>query len=102
MRAGGGEFTSIYDTHNFVTKSFKRPTHCDFCSDLIWGLGREGVKCPGKERLRTLILFSGALTSFYYYFILFFSFLFFFFFFPFLSPQIAPTAPTASVPRISW
>ena len=68
MRAGGGEFTSIYDTHNFVTKSFKRPTHCDFCSDLIWGLGREGVKCPGKERLRTLILFSGPLISFFSFF----------------------------------
>lgn len=46
LRAGGGEYSSVYETHNFVTKSFKRPTHCDFCGDLIWGLGREGVKCP--------------------------------------------------------
>jgi len=34
-----------YETHNFITKSYKRPTHCDFCGDTIWGLGREGVKC---------------------------------------------------------
>jgi len=34
-----------YETHNFITKSYKRLTHCDFCGDIIWGLGREGVKC---------------------------------------------------------
>jgi hypothetical protein len=44
-----GDYASVYDTHNFVTKSFKRPTHCDFCGELIWGLGREGVKCPGEK-----------------------------------------------------
>jgi len=52
-----GEYSTPFDSHNFVTKSFKRPTHCDHCGDFIWGLGREGVKCPGEIHSFSLSLF---------------------------------------------
>ena len=87
-----GEYSTPFDSHNFVTKSFKRPTHCDHCGDLIWGLGREGVKCPGE--------FSFSFFSF--------SFLFLFSFIAHLPPlfnfnhhQIALIVRIASVRNLS-
>ncbi|CAH3038016.1 unnamed protein product [Porites lobata] len=35
----------IVNGHSFVAKRFSRLAACSFCSDRIWGLGRQGYKC---------------------------------------------------------
>lgn len=35
----------IVNGHSFVAKRFSRLATCSFCSDRIWGLGRQGYKC---------------------------------------------------------
>ncbi|XP_068700546.1 protein kinase C iota type-like isoform X1 [Montipora foliosa] len=35
----------IVNGHSFVAKRFSRLAACAFCSDRIWGLGRQGYKC---------------------------------------------------------
>jgi hypothetical protein len=31
--------------HNFKSETFTIPTHCDYCSDRIWGLSAKGFSC---------------------------------------------------------
>ncbi len=40
-------------THQWEGTTFHRPTFCDFCHNLLWGLIRQGVVCKGdRERER--------------------------------------------------
>jgi hypothetical protein len=31
--------------HILVQNTFKKPRHCNFCSDLLWGLKHQGLTC---------------------------------------------------------
>jgi protein kinase D len=33
--------------HLLFVHSYKSPTFCDFCGEMLWGLVRQGVKCDG-------------------------------------------------------
>ena len=33
--------------HEFVKKTFFQPTFCHHCTELLWGLKGQGMKCPG-------------------------------------------------------
>lgn len=34
--------------HALVVHSYKAPTFCDFCGEMLFGLVRQGLKCEGK------------------------------------------------------
>ncbi len=34
--------------HALVVHSYKVPTFCDFCAEMLFGLVRQGLKCEGK------------------------------------------------------
>lgn len=34
--------------HNLNVHSYKAPTFCDFCGEMLFGLVRQGLKCDGK------------------------------------------------------
>ena len=40
--------------HYFKRKTFHKPTYCNYCSDLLWGLTNQGMQCNGIY----LIIFS--------------------------------------------
>lgn len=43
--------------HQFQKKTFFQPTFCHHCTELLWGLKGQGMKCPGNTyRLRDLPL----------------------------------------------
>lgn len=33
--------------HQFAKKTFFQPTFCHHCTELLWGLKGQGLKCPG-------------------------------------------------------
>ena len=35
-------------THIFKKKTFNKPTYCQHCTDLLWGLTNQGVQCVGE------------------------------------------------------
>ena len=35
--------------HEFKKRSFYRPTYCQHCSELLWGLMNQGYQCTGKK-----------------------------------------------------
>lgn len=35
--------------HALVVHSYKAPTFCDFCGEMLFGLVRQGLKCEGKH-----------------------------------------------------
>ncbi|KAI8928366.1 integral peroxisomal membrane peroxin-domain-containing protein [Entophlyctis helioformis] len=37
--------SSGHGSHDFVVSTFHGPTFCDFCSQLLWGLARQGEQC---------------------------------------------------------
>ena len=39
---------SKHKTHTFKKKTFNKPTYCQHCTDLLWGLTNQGVQCLGK------------------------------------------------------
>lgn len=43
--------------HALVVHSYKAPTFCDFCGEMLFGLVRQGLKCEGKS-LVNQIFFS--------------------------------------------
>lgn len=46
-RRGARRWRKIYqfNGHSFVARRFGKMTVCPICRDIIWGLGRQGVKC---------------------------------------------------------
>ncbi|XP_066910951.1 diacylglycerol kinase theta-like [Clytia hemisphaerica] len=36
---------SKHKTHTFKKKTFNKPTYCQHCTDLLWGLTNQGVQC---------------------------------------------------------
>ena len=34
--------------HQFVKKTFYQPTFCHHCSELLWGLRGQGMRCSGE------------------------------------------------------
>lgn len=34
--------------HNLNVHSYKAPTFCDFCGEMLFGLVRQGLKCDGE------------------------------------------------------
>lgn len=46
-RRGARRWRKIYqfEGHSFVARRFGKMTQCPICRDIIWGLGRQGVKC---------------------------------------------------------
>lgn len=34
--------------HALTVHSYKVPTFCDFCGEMLFGLVRQGLKCEGK------------------------------------------------------
>ncbi|CAH1772824.1 unnamed protein product, partial [Owenia fusiformis] len=46
-RRGARRWRKLYriNGHRFQAKRFSRKAFCAFCSDRIWGLGRQGFKC---------------------------------------------------------
>ena len=34
--------------HALVVHSYKTPTFCDFCGEMLFGLVRQGLKCEGE------------------------------------------------------
>lgn len=35
--------------HALYVHSYKAPTFCDYCGEMLWGLVRQGLKCEGKS-----------------------------------------------------
>lgn len=42
--------------HTLYVHSYKAPTFCDYCGEMLWGLVRQGLKCEGMC-LYILLLF---------------------------------------------
>lgn len=34
--------------HSLVVQSYRTPTFCNHCGEMLWGLVRQGLKCDGK------------------------------------------------------
>ncbi len=34
--------------HEFVKKTYHKPTYCHHCTELLWGLTGQGMQCTGK------------------------------------------------------
>jgi len=40
--------------HALAVHSYKAPTFCDFCGEMLFGLVRQGLKCEGEKMLLVL------------------------------------------------
>ena len=40
--------------HAFKKTTFKKPTYCHHCSEFLWGLALQGVKCLSKLLITSL------------------------------------------------
>lgn len=40
--------------HFLFVHSYKSPTFCDFCGEMLWGIVRQGVKCDGQSPSRSV------------------------------------------------
>lgn len=47
-RGLSGQYDQYGHGHFFSKKTFHRPTYCNHCSDLLWGLIGQGCICEGK------------------------------------------------------
>uniref|UniRef100_A0A673LYV8 Phorbol-ester/DAG-type domain-containing protein n=1 Tax=Sinocyclocheilus rhinocerous TaxID=307959 RepID=A0A673LYV8_9TELE len=36
-----------YHPHSLVVHSYRTPTFCHYCGEMLWGLVRQGLKCEG-------------------------------------------------------
>lgn len=44
----GGECSPAPRPHALAVHSYKAPTFCDFCGEMLFGLVRQGLKCEGN------------------------------------------------------
>jgi hypothetical protein len=44
--------------HALAVHSYKAPTFCDFCGEMLFGLVRQGLKCEGEALLKVLLISS--------------------------------------------
>ncbi|KPJ20788.1 Serine/threonine-protein kinase D1, partial [Papilio xuthus] len=44
----GAESAPIPQPHALAVHSYKAPTFCDFCGEMLFGLVRQGLKCEGN------------------------------------------------------
>jgi hypothetical protein len=35
--------------HDFAKKTFFQPTHCHYCSEILWGVRSQGYMCKGES-----------------------------------------------------
>jgi hypothetical protein len=42
--------------HALAVHSYKAPTFCDFCGEMLFGLVRQGLKCEGEVRPKLLLI----------------------------------------------
>lgn len=42
---------TIVRPHSLSVHSYKAPTFCDFCGEMLFGLVRQGLKCEGKNTI---------------------------------------------------
>lgn len=47
MPVGGQEDIPLVRPHALNVHSYKAPTFCDFCGEMLFGLVRQGLKCDG-------------------------------------------------------
>uniref|UniRef100_A0A8D8W7N4 Serine/threonine-protein kinase D3 n=1 Tax=Cacopsylla melanoneura TaxID=428564 RepID=A0A8D8W7N4_9HEMI len=43
--------------HSLTVHSYKAPTFCDFCGEMLFGLVRQGLKCEGKVEKCCLVFY---------------------------------------------
>lgn len=51
------EEITVIRPHALSVHSYKAPTFCDFCGEMLFGLVRQGLKCEGKPILQVTMMF---------------------------------------------
>lgn len=51
----GAECSTAPRPHALAVHSYKAPTFCDFCGEMLFGLVRQGLKCEGKMLIYTIV-----------------------------------------------
>jgi protein kinase D len=46
----------LFRPHALAVHSYKAPTFCDFCGEMLFGLVRQGLKCEGERPLKILLI----------------------------------------------
>ena len=57
MASGSSDETAILNepisendvTHKLICTNYRTPTYCDYCSQLLFGLIKQGLKCESKN-----------------------------------------------------
>lgn len=62
VTTSGPEIT-IIRPHALSVHSYKTPTFCDFCGEMLFGLVRQGLKCEGKTIYKEVILVRCLLSG---------------------------------------
>lgn len=73
---GGGSTSPVRNNrlayqhgHSFIRKTFRTPTNCHYCTELLWGLMGQGYICEGKWKLRDCVylytMFSSSRSHFH-------------------------------------
>lgn len=57
------EDETIARSHQFSVHSYKSPSFCDFCGQMLFGLVRQGVRCDGKQYYQLLLIIIGCLIQ---------------------------------------
>ncbi len=46
--------------HEFVKRSYRKPTYCHHCTELLWGLKNQGLQCTGELATSSPVLYCSA------------------------------------------
>lgn len=49
--------------HALYVHSYKAPTFCDYCGEMLWGLVRQGLKCEGKSGIFFVVFLLWVFVS---------------------------------------